>query len=394
MPICKSRLLNLLSILFFIILFCSSTFANEQSSLSTDVVVETIDPKFGIENELRSSVTTVVFLVNPVSIYLIDLSLKFIGVEPPLGIIDGMYIVWGASLSTSHYVSSIHYELVRGFHMMLQALGFRNHQYEIQGRKYVSRLNPEFWLKPTWDFFVSEVQSSPSTISEYESNRELLDTVMFRPLSNFGLWPASFLANGHIHMDLNSAFQNNPLLIRDFVVDFLNHPGLFLGPLASSDRMTTENPLKKIKAIKKVIQEFDGGEHQSVEEVAIALNSAGLTRGAFHGTAINFFRYDSVEFRFPRAQKNTEQILNLFRLFKARLQFLQENPGVDFHENPMFKTRAEQYEQVRDYVTGAGLEWEPYRKMLPRWWRAIVKSSIGFSNICQRVFSRKVSSAQ
>ncbi len=453
-----------------------------QYKLNPDLNIETTneapDPKFGLENELRDPVTTGGFFINPISIGLLHFTLLSMGASVPLLDIlnEGKWLTL-FSIPIFVILPSKYHEVLTRVRLKFQKRGREVKDYEIKNGTQVTDFmetnfytvtrpdfdghslaevkskkkdgdwepeidgvyeepdlvrdlncytcpgNRSFWLYPaTSNPFVSQVNSSPSTVSGYEANRSLMDRVMFQPSKNFGLRPASFLASGHIHMDQRSAFRGNPQLLRDFIVDILNHSGFISGPLTTHDRLTALSPLRDLQAIRQVIEDFDRGEYQSVEELGNALWVAGFRRRdiPWVENSINRFfyfleevlskinlrslpsisadrailvHYDTIEFRFLRSQKSSEEIINFLKLFKARLRFLEENPGVELDPNLSRRVQSplEKYRHIKDYVVEAGLDWEPYRQMLPRWWRVMTESLLN-SSVCQRIFSRTVKS--
>ena len=353
------------------------TFAQEQNGITE------ADPLFGFEIETRGPEGE---LVAPFNFPTLVAGILLL----PLDTVTGLPII-NTYLSVA--TSAIYPSLFQGSLRYPIQVAWIKHILKKRGISYSQAsnriINSEtgFWIKPSTDVHVMETKTKPSTVEQLQDNTDFLDLTTFNRRTTLGVGGAVFFSSGHIHMDRATAFHENAQLLRDFVADFLNHPGLYLGPYVR-DRVTSNDPRRSLGKIRKVIEDFDAGLISSIEQLALRFQSAGLSRNSFTGPALTFSRIQTLEFRFPRAFKNAGEMVLWAQLFKARLNYLLKNPGVELKPFQLFRTPTESYRQIHAYVTEPGLEWEPYKKMLPRRWQWFV-APFAEKTACEATLSKQ-----
>ena len=72
----------------------------------------------------------------------------------------------------------------------------------------------------------------PHSIKEFEKNKKLFQKLVFDTAKKIDLKPHYRIGGGHIHLDKETHFKGNDLLLRNFIVDTMNHPELFMGALS------------------------------------------------------------------------------------------------------------------------------------------------------------------
>ncbi len=89
-----------------------------------------------------------------------------------------------------------------------------------------------FWFEIGVDPAVLEVTAKPMTLEEVKANESLIQSLVFDSAFEVGLTPHRRLGGGHIHLDIETHFNHNELVFRNFVVDLFNSPELFMGALS------------------------------------------------------------------------------------------------------------------------------------------------------------------
>ncbi|CAF1366082.1 unnamed protein product [Didymodactylos carnosus] len=91
--------------------------------------------------------------------------------------------------------------------------------------------NIEFYLHS--DDWVFEIGATPMTSAIVEKNLLLIQQTIFDTASAIGLKPHRRIGGGHFHLDKETHFgKDNSVLFRNFLVDLMNRPELFLGGLS------------------------------------------------------------------------------------------------------------------------------------------------------------------
>jgi len=250
------------------------------------------------------------------------------------------------------------------------------------------QLSEDFWFFLDTDSWVIEVNSSPMTTREFQMYMPLIQETLFETAKEVGLTPHERLVGGHIHLDIPSHFNNDQLLIRNFIVDLYNHSELFMGVL-EHDYMNappvTTLGTEALKELRIILKEFGDMKGRKFSEFFRAINdrvynTGQSIKGNSKDQAINIERYSTIEIRGFRPQQSAEHYLDMIKLLEARIKYLktkkepiqfigrnQENK-ISYHETNKLaiyettvsaKKRAQTYYK---YVTEAGLDWEIYKK--------------------------------
>jgi len=248
------------------------------------------------------------------------------------------------------------------------------------------------WFDISLDPAVVEVQASPMTASEWAKNSDRFQKDVFETAKFIGLEPHPDIGGGHIHIGLDSAFEQDSMLFRNFIVDFTNHPELARGVLSHDESNSpaladAENEIKE--EFQKVIHYFDQGLIRRIEDLAHkievsvyhynydansldahakyqALSLSRVTDNSFKVFGNLKSEQRTVELRAIRAQTSFNDYLKQIKLFEARLRYLKtlDHP-VEFIDPHRQFTR-KKMEAFRRYVEEPGLKWDDYRTLAPR----------------------------
>jgi hypothetical protein len=258
-------------------------------------------------------------------------------------------------------------------------------------------LNYKILYPDGWYFVIAtdpgvvEVQTKPSTEKQIEKNLKRIQADIFDTAFKSDLFPASrFLgqkwAGSHIHVGAISAFGKNESsvrLLKNFMVDFTNHPELALGIF--TEDLVNAPPLHKLpreqqENFKKIIHDVESGKINSIHDFAKKIrktvynvtihNLAPTTKyQAFNINRIDpaYFKDNeqTFELRAMRGQDSALDFLIEVKLINSRLNYLKNKNEIVQLQRPLFfMSDFEKTEAFFNYVTETGLDFEPYEKFL------------------------------
>ncbi|MGE3760541.1 MAG: hypothetical protein AB7H97_22435 [Pseudobdellovibrionaceae bacterium] len=252
------------------------------------------------------------------------------------------------------------------------------------------------------DVAVLECNTAPRPYLFYAQNELEYESLIFSAAWEAGLRPDDFIGGGHIH--IGTVFKDDPQLLRDFTVDFMNNPALSMGifhynPLfalhiADADPFRQLRFLQMIRrfdadkaegylwSARRFAEEFHGGDRPGQGVFEDFVNPFAKSDVAEHHDLRNFAlnlrnfigssagSLDTAEIRAILPQKNFHDFVLQIRLFRARLKWLVENSN----QQPRFvtgpRTLNESRAEFRRYVEECGLDWEEYKHFQhPDWAR-------------------------
>jgi len=241
-----------------------------------------------------------------------------------------------------------------------------------------------FWFQIIPDPWVLEVMTKPSTLSEIKAREKLIQEHVFDAAKAVGLRPSPKFGGGHISISAD-VFDENPKLLRNFVVDWLNHAELSEGILENSPesaRSATEFSERLKKNIQKVLREFDDGKIRSAkvlsQRIFDLIDSSIYLKEEYGGREVavnlmNMFQPTDgnnpasrrVELRSIRAQKDSREYTLLTEMVSKRLEYLSAlEESLEFAPPRSSGSYQERVARFYEYVTESGLDWKDYRKLL------------------------------
>jgi hypothetical protein len=247
-----------------------------------------------------------------------------------------------------------------------------------------------WWMAAYTDSGGYEVNVKPMTIAEYKKYAADLQDAIFVSAANVGHFPALWQGGGHLNIDIE-IFRRNPLLLRNFLVDFVSHNELYMGIL-NYDPMNAA-PFRWSKS-------FDNGFHQFLLQLDIdfphlndetVLDSLAesfcdyfISEGAL-ALSLCKSRQSRIELRAVRPQASIDVFIRQIELIEARLRYLEtiKTPIAYRPQVPVdptaynvitkynLKPPVNPQEALRAfyvYVTEAGQLWRNHRDYLwPQW---------------------------
>lgn len=231
-----------------------------------------------------------------------------------------------------------------------------------------------------------EIQTMPASVRQFREMADRIRTDIFEVAAKCDLRPDPVAGAGHIHIGVESAFENNPLYLRNFLVDQVNHSELAMGAFGKdlhNAPPVSELTPKQRKAFARVIREFDAGKLPTVVEL-----SAAIEKEVYYATwsgwsppekyqAINLSRIDrypldlgrqTVELRAITAQADEKVYLRQIELFQRRIEYLKGLDGRVALDAFLVSPRSafESAQKFYRYVTETGLDWKDYQEFISR----------------------------
>jgi hypothetical protein len=198
-------------------------------------------------------------------------------------------------------------------------------------------ITPEgFWFKITMDQTVLEVLTEPMTFDQLAQRSEILEELIWKTGKKAYVAPHKRLGGGHLHLDIESHFGNDRMLFRNFIVDLVNRPELFMGGLGLN--YFNAPPLsfysaKENKVFKKIIAEFDKTPDMSIVGLMERMNSfyeslqhpvMPTPNSKFQAVNFKHFEMGTLEIRAVKPQVSAEHALRLVRMFESRIEVLKK----------------------------------------------------------------------
>ncbi len=133
-----------------------------------------------------------------------------------------------------------------------------------EGAKFqYMEMNRTFSSPEGWNFVIGtdpevfEVTGSPHTVAQFRSFSSNMQDAIFVSAYNKNYFPGLYLGGGHINIDVRY-FLDHPILLRNFLVDFVNHVELSMGIFNYDTNNATPLVFSPFyEAFVKVISDFD-----------------------------------------------------------------------------------------------------------------------------------------
>ncbi len=250
--------------------------------------------------------------------------------------------------------------------------------YELHKSEYRGEPSYRFVDKRGWSFRLTqdadalEVLADPVTTDQYKGEiGERLQKQVFDLAEESGFHvhrKTEYFSQGHINLDLNF-FKENPLLLRNFIVDQLNHSEFANGVL-SNDQYNAESLVKSSKKrnkIAKIIQSYDEAESRDITVFMKELNSLfhkmsqlGLRHTVDNKTSAR------IEVRAHRAQRDMNEFIKLIDLYDGRLEYLMTlKSPIEFENKAVEKDPKKQLIRFRNYVEESQKNFNDFYEILP-----------------------------
>ena len=197
----------------------------------------------------------------------------------------------------------------------------------------------DFWFELHNDPWVIEVTAEAKDSDDLR-RRELAakyQDMIWESAAEVGLRPHARVGGGHMHFDIESHFGSNALLFRNFVVDLINHPELYMGILSLDYLNAPPLAIQKAEqrqALKALLRRFDEGK-MTIKEFKTAMNSevyfstyvTDMPHPRYYPDKYqvgNLKHAETIEIRGNRPQTSFEHYMRLVDLFEKRIDYLAQ----------------------------------------------------------------------
>lgn len=231
------------------------------------------------------------------------------------------------------------------------------------------------------DMCVIETQTKPGRIADFIYNKNRLEEDLWQVAESLDLRPHYRAGQGHVHIGL-SAFNNDPILLRNFFVDYSNRPELAFGALGN--HLGNSPPIAALKpeqreGLQTALKQFDALETKTIPDFVRLITRNVYTASTIEGWdgadyyhAIRLERSmrinsaSTIEIRAFRPQQTVDQFILQLELLQSRINFLRAKPLIQYHETDKYQySRQDIVNSFYQYVTETGLSWEKYKVLLP-----------------------------
>lgn len=253
---------------------------------------------------------------------------------------------------------------------------------------YKVTLPDGFSFMITLDPAVIEVVPKAATLEGFKKLEPVLQKLIFETGKALNQAPQSSYGGGHVHIGISSAFGGNPVLFRNFFVDWLNHPDLMNAFTGSKYNAPTfyDLPADRERAMREVIAEFDARLRaegfierperdakrgfELMAEFAREVQKRVYTRTVIAEwtptekyQALNVtrladpevpFDQKTIELRFFAGQKSVSEFIGLISMFEGRIDHLKKTIGLSKYEGLRTYSAAETAARLDRFAREAG----------------------------------------
>lgn len=256
-----------------------------------------------------------------------------------------------------------------------------------------------YWFRMFQEAGCIEVNAKPTSTNEFRQIKAQVQSLVFDSAREAGLKPHRRVGGGHIHLDVESHFHGNDLLRRNFAVDTFNHSPMYLGALSLD--ILNAPPMSLLGsaahlALQGALAEFDGGrinfeqlkerirkQVYPLSKVKVELTS---TRNPYKYQQLNFEHENTDEYRGLPPQISADHYEDMLHLLDSRIAALEkiktpiafvpldqsnqytsvQHPRTGVHTYKVTVPQSLIVDSFRDYVEGAGLDWQHYSGWMVR----------------------------
>lgn len=255
--------------------------------------------------------------------------------------------------------------------------------------KNTMTLDSGITIQFTEDGGVVEIKTTPMSLEMWKKHQDFFQEHVFNVLAKMGLTPHEREGAGHLNIGLKY-FETKPLLFRNFIVDFYNHPGLgtVLNSLQANmhdaryiaDMMVNgESPIEitpeKLKNIHKNLAKLDASPQlqsvQNYKDSALSFTDRKTVALRVHNSYDKPTYTWRAEIRTLRPQQNMGDFISAIEIFEANIKYIEKN-----FKEPIVLLQPQKVTdgwkalgEFADYIDRTGLKWQNYRHLMPAMWR-------------------------
>lgn len=256
----------------------------------------------------------------------------------------------------------------------------KDHLYysQLDGSKLIFP-NLDWWVDFTTDQLVLELKSKPKSSLFFKEHQLFIQENIYDAFR--GNYYYSRRVFGMGHLNIGGDWLKKPLLIKNFLKDLYNHSELYLGALYyDTHRKYGASPkglsLKSRRMIKKTLAEIETMNDSLQILKKLKSNHIGVKEFSFFKINLGKTIAESwIELRSVRTQKSAEDSFLYTSLIESRLNYLDSiDKPITYYGAGAISSYQQGLDQFYLYVIQSGLNWDNYKKILPRAWRLFTPS--------------------
>lgn len=267
--------------------------------------------------------------------------------------------------------------------------------------------NDGFEVTLTKDSGVVELKSTPLSLKKWIQSEKLLQKVIFDNMAQLNLIPDEVNGAGHLNIGL-TYFKDKPILLRNFIVDFFNHPGLgvVLNTLVNNERDAKAldqftqaeqtkfiQQLEKLDAIKNpTIDDIIGTLGWFMRTKMIGMGMRGVHQGPLGPMGDNAYQVEvgpmaRLEIRTLRPQASLADFRKVIQIFESRIHYLKNQKNlIRLNKIAPITDGYVALGQYADYLEESNLKLEKFKSLMPKVWQEIPTEHYTRSLKCQILF--------
>jgi len=239
--------------------------------------------------------------------------------------------------------------------------------------------NNKWFIDVTVDPWVVEVKTSPLTAEQFKSQGEFIQRVVFDSAKEIAITPSVRSGGGHIHIDLERAFEGDVMHFKNFLVDLTNNS--FLNRGTFGDDMWNAPTLAELtkqqqEAFKSIIADVEANPKKwTIKKLARKIETEVYTANPADWSPshkyqnINLTRVGlksdaTVEIRGFHAQKDATHFVAVTELLDKRIEWIKAQKNIAFDPQLAFETVNGKTitNRLWKYSFEAGVEFERLKK--------------------------------
>lgn len=240
---------------------------------------------------------------------------------------------------------------------------------------------------------VIELQATPLSLDAWKKVKNQVQEVIFDQLALENFKPHVHEGAGHINIGLEY-FKDKPMLLRNFIVDFYNNPGVSVVLNSLNDNHHNAQTLDQmpqdvrdhfIRSIEKLdkIPNFKiddvlkiVGDPLVSKYIALGIRDVGYRPGekkAFMPSFIGLRSISRLEVRTVRPQANMEWFERALEIFDARIKnhLVKFDAAIPLAPARPIEDGYVALGQYADYIEESGLKLKDYKLLMPQIWQKL-----------------------
>jgi len=233
----------------------------------------------------------------------------------------------------------------------------------------------KWFIDVTVDPWVVEVKTSPLTAEQFKSQGDFIQRVVFDSAKEIGITPSVRSGGGHIHIDLERAFEGDVMHFKNFLVDMTNNSFLNRGTFGDDQwnaPTLAELTKKQQQAFQRIIDDVNANPKKwTIKKLAKKVESEVYTANPadwnpthkyqnLNLTRVGLKSDATVEIRGFHAQKDATHFVAITELLDKRIEWIKTQKNIAFEPKLAFEAVSSKMitNRLWKYSFEAGVEFD------------------------------------